>query len=91
VRHVEPFLKLNPTVLDYEVPSPPKGWIERTQDLVEPAVDYVGGWEWVILVAFVGFVSIGVSTPGPIGASMVMIGAVLARSLLKYWSKSSRW
>jgi hypothetical protein len=91
MKHVEPFLKLEPAVLDYQVPQPPRGWIAHMRDFVEPAVDFVGGWGWALLIVTVACVCFGMSIPGPVGAGIVFIGAVLTRQLLAYWSKSSRW
>ena len=91
MKRVEPFLNLSPTVLDYEVPPPPKGWMAQVQEFFEPAVEFVGGWGCALLIATVACICFGVSIPGPVGGAIVMAGCVLLRALLIYWSKSSRW
>ena len=91
MKPVEPFLQLTPPVLDYEVPSPPKWWVYRVYDFIEPVADYVGGWDWFLLVVTIGCIGIGVSLPGPIGGALVLTGTVLLRKLIKCWSQSTRW
>jgi hypothetical protein len=91
MKRVETFLKLSPPVLDYQTPQPPKRAVDRFLDWIEPLEDLVGGRGCLLLIATISCIGIAVSLPGPIGATLGLIGAVLTRVVIGYWAKSSRW
>lgn len=92
MKRVEPFLAdVAPPVLEYAQPDPKRTLIGRFRDAIDPAVDLVGGPGVALLIAMIFFIGVGVSFPGPVGASMVIVGGVLGRLLLHHWCKSSRW
>jgi hypothetical protein len=90
MKRVEPLIKFD-SVLEYETPTPPKSVIDRLWESCEPAIDSVGGTGAALVIGAVGFIGVGVSIPGPVGATLVLIGGLILRSLLRYWSRSSRW
>jgi len=90
IKPVEPLLKID-TVLDYAAPTAPKSKLEMLEDEFDRLSDFVGGRGAALAIITTAFFFIGISIPGPIGATLVLIAGLFLRSLLNHWVHSSRW
>ena len=90
MKPVMPLIDLPAPVLDYATPEP-RHRFEALRRQFDDVVDYVGGPGAALFITTVGCFGIGVSVPGPIGATLVIVGGVSLRFALNHWVRASRW